>query len=41
MDANHTLFAKTFEEEVSNLVRGVWERQLAKKKPNVFSYEMS
>ncbi len=40
MDANHTLLAKKFEEEVNSFVKSGLERQLAKKRPNVFANEI-
>jgi hypothetical protein len=41
VDGRHTMFAKKFEEEITNLIRNGLERQLAKKRPNVFANEIS
>jgi hypothetical protein len=36
VDENHVIVAKRFQEEVNSLMRGTKERQLTKKRPNVF-----
>ncbi len=41
MDVDHVLFAKIIEEELSSLMKIILEKQLAKKKPNVFSFKIS
>lgn len=41
MDAKHFLFTKQFDKEMNNLVRSELEMQLARKKQNVSSSEIS
>ncbi len=40
MDAKYTLLAKKFDEEVKNPMKNGLEKQLAKKRPNVFVIEI-
>jgi hypothetical protein len=39
VDANHAMLAKQIEEEINSPLRNVLEKQLAKKRPNVSSFE--
>jgi len=41
VDANHAMLAKKIEEEINSPLRNVLEKQLAKKRPNVSSFETS
>ncbi len=41
VDANHVVLAKRFEKEANFPLRNVFEKQLAKKRPNVFNFEIS
>jgi hypothetical protein len=41
VDVDHAILAKSFEEEVNSPLRNVLERQLAKKRPNVFNSKIS
>jgi hypothetical protein len=38
VDADHAILAKRFEEEMNFPLRNVFERQLAKNRPNVFNF---
>jgi len=40
VDAKHTVLAKKFKKEISNPIRSGLEKQLAKKRPNVFANEV-
>ncbi len=40
MDVKHTLIVKKFDEEVNSPMRRCLEKQLAKKRPNVFVNEI-
>jgi elongation factor P hydroxylase len=37
VDVNHPIIAKTFKTEVNSQVKGIVEKQLAKKRPSVFN----
>ncbi len=41
VDAEHSLLAKTFDKEMNSLVKSELERELVKKKQNVYSSEIS
>jgi hypothetical protein len=40
VDVDHVILAKRFEEEVNFPLRKVFEKQFAKKRPNVFNFEI-
>jgi hypothetical protein len=39
-DVDHAIFAKRFEEKMNFPLRNVLVRQLVKKRPNVFNFEI-
>jgi hypothetical protein len=41
VDADHVVVAKIFDKEVNFPLRNVFEKKFAKKKPNVFNFEIS
>jgi len=41
VDAEHSLLAKTFDKEMNSLVKSELERELVKKRQNVYSSEIS